>query len=143
MKKTLKVFALLFLFLFIVAPAHAAGFAQEPAPISGWDIVVELAKLISALLVLGLSNERGVELLKTFWNFLTAKFEWLSLRNKATFVFAAAVSFAVVYFFGVDITKYLSVLDGFDPELLKIVNALLLTLASNYAHGKIKRSVNA
>lgn len=102
------------------------------------DILIELGKLLVALLVLGLSTERGVELLKTFWNFITAKWEWLSLRNKVTFIFAAAVSFFVVHFFGVDITQYLSVLDGFDPELMKLVNALLLTLASNLAHDKIK-----
>ena len=139
MKKSLKVVSLILLVLFIVAPVHAAGFAHvAPAPASGWEVVAEFAKLIGALIVLGLSNERGVELLKTFWNFLTAKWGWLSLKNKATFVFAAAVSFFAVYYFGIDVTKYLSVLDGFDPQLLQIVNALLLTLVSNYAHGKIK-----
>ena len=105
------------------------------------EIVLEFVKLLVELIVLGLSNRQGVELLKTFWNFLVSKAEWLSLRNKSTFVFAAAVAFAVVYFFGVDITKYLSVLDGFDPELLKVVNALLLALASNFAHNKIKGAV--
>lgn len=104
------------------------------------EIVIELGKLLVALLVLGLSNRQGVELLKTFWNFLVSKWSWLSLRNKATFVFAAAVAFVAVQYFGVDITQYLSVLDGFDPKLLEIVNALLIALASNYLHDKIKSS---
>lgn len=101
------------------------------------EIVLEFVKLIVALIVLGLSNRQGVELLKTFWNFLVSKASWLSLHNKATFVFAAAVAFAVVHFFGVDITQYLSVLDGYDPELMKIVSSLLLALASNFAHDKL------
>ena len=102
------------------------------------DILIELGKLLVALLVLGLSTERGIELLKVFWNMVTAKWEWLSLRNRLTFIFAAVVAFFVVHFFGVDITQYISVLDGFDPELLKLVNALLLMLASNLAHEKLK-----
>ena len=102
------------------------------------DILIELGKLLVALLVLGLSTERGIELLKVFWNMATAKWEWLSLRNRLTCIFAAAVAFFVVHFFGVDITQYISVLDGFDPELLKLVNALLLMLASNLAHEKLK-----
>ena len=102
------------------------------------DILIELGKLLVALLVLGLSTERGIELLKVFWNMVTAKWEWLSLRNRLMFIFAAAVAFFVVHFFGVDITQYISVLDGFDPELLKLVNALLLMLASNLAHEKLK-----
>lgn len=98
------------------------------------EIVIEFLKLLAALLVLGLSTERGVELLKTFWNLLVSKFEWLNLQNKRTFIFAAAVAFTISYFFKVDITKYLSVLDGFDANLLQLVNALLLTFASNYVH---------
>ena len=104
------------------------------------EIVIELGKLLVALIVLGLSNRQGVELLKTFWNFIVSKAPALSLRNKATFIFAAAVSFAIVQYFGVDITQYLSVLDGFDPELLQIVNALLIALASNFIHDKFKAS---
>lgn len=101
------------------------------------EIVYEFLKLIAALLVLGLSTERGVELLKVFWNFVTQKYAWLSLRNKGTFVFAAAAAFAVSYYFKVDITHYLSVLDGFDPQFLQLINALLLTLAANTAHDKL------
>lgn len=101
------------------------------------EIVLEFVKLLVALIVLGLSNRQGVELLKTFWNFLVSKAAWLSLHNKATFVFAAAVAFAVVQIFGVDLTQYLSVLDGYDPRLMEIVSALLLALASNFAHDKL------
>ena len=54
MKKSLKVVSLILLVLFIVAPVHAAGFAQEaPAPASGWEVVAEFAKLIGALIVVG------------------------------------------------------------------------------------------
>ena len=101
------------------------------------EIVLELGKLLAALLVLGLSTERGVELLKTFWNLLVSKFQWLSLKDKRSFIFAAAIAFCVSYFFKVDITQYLSVLDGFDADLLQLVNALLLTFAANFAHNKI------
>lgn len=101
------------------------------------DIVIELGKLFVALLVLGLSTERGVELLKTFWNLLVSKFQWLNLQDKRSFIFAAAIAFCVSYFFKVDLTQYLSVLDGFDANLLQLVNALLLTFAANYAHDKL------
>ena len=101
------------------------------------EIFLELGKLLVALLVLGLSTERGIELLKTFWNLLVSKVAWLNLKDKRAFIFAAAIAFGISYLFKVDITKYLSVLDGFDANLLQLVNALLLTFAANYAHDKL------
>jgi len=94
-------------------------------------------KLLASLLILGLSTERGTELLKVFWNGVTSSYPILSLHDKRSFIFAAVVAFAVTYFFNVDIVQYLSVLDGFDPELLKLVNALLLALVSNRAHDQL------
>jgi len=117
--------------------AYAAGVMQEAEPTGGMQIVLELGKLLVALLALGLSTERGTQLLKTFWNLVVSKVAWLNLQDKRSFIFAAAIAFGVSYFFKVDITQYLSVLDGFDPELLKLVNALLLTFAANYAHDKL------
>ncbi len=104
------------------------------------ELVYEFLKLLVALLVLGLSTERGVELLKTFWNLLVSKFEWLNLQNKRTFIFAAAVAFGLSYFFKIDITQYLSVLKGFDANLLQLVNALLLTFASNLVHDALPKA---
>ena len=49
MKKTLKVFALLSLFLFIVAPAHAAGFAQESAPINSDQVLLAVLYVFAVL----------------------------------------------------------------------------------------------
>ncbi len=103
------------------------------------EILVELLKLLAALLALGLASEKGIDLLKTFWNMVTAKFPVLNLKDKRSFIFAAAVAFAVSYYFKVDITQYLSVLDGFDPELMKMVNALLLTFAANYMHDNLPK----
>ncbi len=94
-------------------------------------------KLLAALLVLGLSSERGTELLKVFWNSITAAFPVVSLQNKRSFLFAAVVAFFITYFFNIDITQYLKVLDGFDPNLIQLVNALLITLISNKAHDAI------
>ncbi len=101
------------------------------------ELIVGFLKLLAALLLLGLSSERGTELLKVFWNSITAAFPVVNLHNKRSFLFAAAVAFALSYAFGIDITQYLKVLDGFDPNLLQLVNALLITLVSNQAHDKL------
>ena len=97
-------------------------------------------KLLAALLVIGLSSERGTELLKVFWNSITAAFPVVSLYNKRSFLFAAVVAFFITYFFKIDITQYLKVLDGFDPNLIQLVNALLVTLISNKAHDAINKA---
>lgn len=94
-------------------------------------------KLLAALLVLGLSTERGTELLKVFWNSITAKFPKVSLYDKRSFILAAVFAFTISYLFKIDITQYLKVLDGFDPNLIQLVNALLITLVSNKAHDAI------
>lgn len=97
-------------------------------------------KLLAALLVIGLSSERGTELLKVFWNSITVAFPVISLQNKRSFLFAAVVAFFITYFFHIDITQYLKVLDGFDPNLIRLVNALLITLISNKAHDAINKA---
>jgi len=97
-------------------------------------------KLLAALLVLGLSSERGTELLKVFWNSITAAFPVVNLKNKRSFLFAAVVAFTISYLFKIDITQYLKVLDGFDPNLIQLVNALLITLVSNKAHDTIGKA---
>ena len=67
-EKSLKVVSLILLVLFIVALSMplALRMNRPGSQASGWEVVAEFPKLIGALIVLGLSNERGVELLKTF-----------------------------------------------------------------------------
>jgi len=101
------------------------------------ELLEGFVKLLIALLVLGLSTERGTELLKVFWNSITARFPAVSLYDKRSFVFAAVIAFALSYYFGVDVVQYIAVLDGFDPQLIELVNALLLTLVSNKTHDKL------
>lgn len=107
------------------------------------ELLVGFMKLLAALLVLGLSSERGTELLKVFWNSITTAYPVVSLKNTRSFLLAAVVAFALTYLFGIDITQYLSVLDGYDPNLIQLVNALLITLISNKAHDAIGSTVQA
>lgn len=105
------------------------------------DTVISLLegflKLLIGLLVLGLSTERGTELLKVFWNSVTARYPILSLHDKRSFIFAGVIAFTLSYYFNVDLVQYIAVLDGFDPQLLELVNALLLTLVANKSHDKL------
>lgn len=104
-----------------------------------FDLLIELGKVLLALLAIGAASRQGTELIKNFWNMLVVKFPFLSLHDKRSFILAAAVAFAIAYGFGVDITQFMSILDGFDPELLKLVNYLLLTLISNQVHNALPK----
>lgn len=101
------------------------------------ELLGGLVKLLAALLVLGLATERGTELLKVFWNMVTDKFPVLNLHDKRSFLFAALVAVSLSYYFNIDVIQYLAVLDGFDPRLVELVNALLITVVSNSTHDKL------
>ncbi|MBK8467747.1 MAG: hypothetical protein IPL32_18185 [Chloracidobacterium sp.] len=139
LKKFLTVFlAVIVMASVLVVPAFAQG-ATPPAETvqDGISQVFKaLFEMLIAVFVIGLGSERGTQLVKTFWNLLADKFAPVfSLRDQKAFVLAAVVAFFVTFYFGVDMTQFLNLFDGFDPELLKMVNALLLLFASNKIHG--------
>lgn len=108
------------------------------------DVVLELLKdlgmLALALLVLGVSTERGAQLVKEFLRLFSEKVPWLNLTDRRSFILAAVVSFCVTYFFGVDLSQWLPLLDGFDPALAEMVTALLTMFFANTIHDKYFRS---
>lgn len=132
--------AVLLMAAVFVAPVFAQG--EVPPVETTQDSIVQVAqalfKLVVALFVIGIGSERGTQLVKTFWNLLADKLApAFNLREKRAFVLAAVVAFFITFFFGVDMTQFLHLFDGFDPELLKTVNAMLLLFASTKIHEKI------
>lgn len=97
-------------------------------------IVLDVLKVIVALIVLGLGTERGTQIVKELLRIIAVKVPWLDFKDKRSFLLAAAVAFTVTYFFGVDLTQWLPILDGFDQGLVDLVTALLTTLFSNKIH---------
>lgn len=106
------------------------------------SILESLLKLLVVLLVLGLGTERGTQLVKEFLRLFSGKIAWLNFSGRRSFLLAAAIAFFVSYFLKVDVTQYLQLLDGFDPELVKLVNALLVMFFSNTVHDKFFKSVS-
>lgn len=99
-------------------------------------IVLEVVKVLIALLALGFGTERGTQIVKELLRFIGAKFPVLDFSNSRSFILAAVVAFSVTYFFGVDLTKFLPILDGFDARLVEMITALLTLVFSNKLHDK-------
>lgn len=99
-------------------------------------LVFGFLQLLAALLVLGLATERGTQLVKEFLRAIGEKVPFLNFADRRSFFLAAVIAFFVTFFFKVDPTQYLQLLDGYDPELVKIVNSLLLMFVSNGLHDK-------
>lgn len=97
-------------------------------------LLLGLAQLLVALLLLGLGTERGTQLVKEFIRLIGTKVKWLNLNSQRSFLLSAVVAFVVAYYFNIDFTKYLPLLDGFDADLMQMINALLLMFASNKLH---------
>lgn len=108
-----------------------------------FEILKGLLLLVLALILLGLGTERGTQLVKEFMRMFSKWVPWLNLVDKRSFILAAAVSFFITYFFDVDLSQYLNLLDGFDPELVKMVTALLTMLFSNAIHDKYFKAPSA
>lgn len=106
------------------------------------ELLENIVKTALILLVLGLGTERGTQIVKELLNQIAGKvnWKWLSFSDKKSFLLAAVIAFFVTYIFGVDLTGFLEVLDGFDPELVKLVNSLLLMFVSNGIHDKFFKS---
>jgi hypothetical protein len=93
--------------------------------------------VIVHLVVLGVGTERGTQLVKEFLRLISKQapwLAWLSFSDSRSFILAAAVSFFVTYYFGVDLSQYLKLFEGFSPELVALVSALLTTLFANKIH---------
>lgn len=103
-----------------------------------FEILKGLFLLLVALVVLGVGSERGTQIVKLFLREVAAKVPWLDFRDGRAFLLAAAVAFAITYIFGVDLTQYLPLLDGFDPKLVELVTALLTLFFSNVIHNQAK-----
>ena len=137
-----KIFTLLLVVAVVsavfVVPAFAMGSKSVEAPQDSFtQIVKAFVQLLVALFAIGIGSERGTQLLKVFWNLLTEKLApYLNLKDQRSFILAAAVAFFVTYYFHIDLTRFLSLFDGFDPALLKMVNSLLLFFASTQIHDK-------
>ncbi len=121
-----------------VVPAFAQGITPPPVE-SAQDSIVQVAKalfeLVIALFVIGVGSERGTQLIKVFWNLIADKVApAFNLRDKRAFILAAVVSFFIAFYFGADMTQFLHLFDGFDPELLKTINAMLVFFVSTKIH---------
>lgn len=138
-KVTTVLLAVIVISAVFVAPALALSVSPAEAPQDSFtQIVKALGQLVVALFAIGIGSERGTQLIKVFWNLLTDKFApFLNLKDQRSFILAAAVAFFVTFYFNVDLTQFLRLFDGFDPELLKTVNALLLFFASTKIHDKV------
>ena len=102
-----------------------------------FGVLKALFVLVAHLVVLGFGTERGVQLVKVFLNLLSKQapwLAWLSFSDSKSFILAAAVSFFVTYYFGLDLSQYLSIFAGFSPELVALVSALLNMLFANKIH---------
>jgi len=99
-------------------------------------LVFGFLQLIATLLLLGLATERGTQLVKEALRSVSKWIPWLNFADHRSFFLAAVIAFFVTFFFGVDTTQYLQLLDGYDPELVKVVNSLLLMFVSNGIHDK-------
>ena len=99
-------------------------------------LVVGLGQLLLALLVLGASSERGTQLIKEFLRVFGKAVPVLNFADRRSFFLAALVAFGLVYLFGIDLTSWLKLLDGYDESLVNLVNALLVLFASNVTHDK-------
>lgn len=143
MKFNKFVFILLVAFVMaavFVVPAFAQGDVPpaETAGESFSQILKALFELAVALFAIGVGSERGTQLIKVFWNLFAEKLApWLNLKDQRAFILAAVVAFCITYFFNVNLTQFLQLFDGFDPDLLKNVNALLLFFVSTKIHNKI------
>jgi len=98
------------------------------------ELLTGFVQLVFALLLLGLATERGTQLVKEFIKLIGSKVSWLNLNSQRSFLLSAVVAFVVAYYFNIDFTKYLPLLDGFDADLMQMINALLLMFASNKLH---------
>jgi hypothetical protein len=103
------------------------------------EVLKALVMLFLHLALLGLGTERGTQLVKVFLRLVSKQapwLAWLSFSDSKSFILAAVVSFFVTYYFGVNLTPYLTLFAGFSPELVTLVTALLSTLFSNVIHTK-------
>lgn len=141
MKKFLPVLlAVIVLAAVFAVPVLAQGDVPpaEPAENSILLILRSGIEMIVGLLVIAIGSERGTQLLKTFWNLIVEKAApHLNLKDQRAFILAAAVAFFITYLFNVDLTQFLRLFDGFDPVLLKNINALLIFFVSTKFHDKL------
>jgi phosphatidylglycerophosphatase A len=129
--------AVLLMAAVFVVPAFAQG--EIPPAESTTDSLTQIAKslfeLVIALFVIGVGSERGTQLIKVFWNLIADKVApKFNLHDKRAFILAAVVSFFIAFYFGADMTQFLNLFNGFDPELLKTINAMLVFFVSTKIH---------
>lgn len=130
------VFVAFLLSVLLVAPVFAQGATPETPQESISQIVKALFELVIALFAIGLGSERGTQLIKVFWNLLADKLApVVMLKDQRAFILAGVVAFFITFYFNVDLTQFLELFDGFDPELLKTLNALLVFFVSTKVHG--------
>lgn len=106
------------------------------------EILKSLGQLIIALLVFAIGTERGTELVKVFIRFVGEKVPALDFSNARSFTIAAIVAGAATLFFGLDVTQYLTWLDGYDPIVVDLVNTLLITFVSGKLHDKYAKPLS-
>ncbi len=104
------------------------------------DTFVELGiaflQMLVGLLAIGAASERGTQIIKEFLRVLGAAVPVLNFADRRSFFLAALVAGAFVIMFGLDLTQWLPILDGYDPALVDIVNTLLVLFVSNLSHDK-------
>lgn len=98
------------------------------------EVLKGLCLLVVALIGLGIGTSGGTQLVKVFLRELSAKLPWLDLSGSRAFILAAAMAFFVTYYFHVDLSQYLQLLDGFDADLVQLLTAILTMIVSNKFH---------
>lgn len=102
------------------------------------QLLQEFAALIVTLLLIGLSSERGTQLVKSFVRLLADKFDQIPyIAGNSSFLLAGIVALIVAFLPGVElefISKYL-------PELgetfTNILEALLVLFTASKSHNRL------
>jgi len=105
------------------------------------NLVYGFLKVLVALVIYGLSSERGVQLVKVFLaqvnEWLKNKAPWLMIKDKKSFLVAAVVAFVLAFYGKVDLNQYVNLLNNLDPQLVQAINALLLLAGMTKAHDSL------
>lgn len=104
-------------------------------------IVAEVFGALVAIFLIGVADERGIQLIKNLLRMMEKQIPWLAImRDSRTYVLATIVTLVVCYAFGVSVTRLiptLQVIFSGDPFLELIVNTALVLGSATWSHDKI------
>ncbi len=96
----------------------------------------EAMAILVALIVLGLFNERGTQLVKQILKLIPHP--WFKIEGDKTFILCGVLSILAAFLLKIDVTHYAKMFDNMGTFMPKLVNALLLMSAANTEHNVFK-----